>query len=93
MVTAELFASVPQSVGNITFTPDNRVIYSHHPFFSPDVRVAELMPTARTSSPFPNADVEYAAARDRPVPRQCARSCAATRTRSYGCWTWGSAHP
>ena len=24
MVTAELFASLPQSVGNITFTPDNR---------------------------------------------------------------------
>ena len=41
MVTAELFASVPQSVGNITFAPDNRVIYSHHPFFSPEIRVAE----------------------------------------------------
>jgi len=26
MVTAEFFASLPQSVGNITFTPDNRVI-------------------------------------------------------------------
>jgi hypothetical protein len=44
MVTAELFASLPQSVGNITFTPDHRVIYSHHPFFAPEVRVAELNP-------------------------------------------------
>ena len=55
MVTAELFASVPQSVGNITFTPDNRVIYSHHPFFSPDVRVAELDADRKNFKPFPNA--------------------------------------
>lgn len=55
MLTAELFASVPQSVGNITFTPDNRVIYSHHPFFSPDVRVAELDADRKTFKPFPNA--------------------------------------
>lgn len=40
--TAELVAELPQSVGNVTFTPTNRVIFSHHPFFSPDVRVAEL---------------------------------------------------
>ena len=55
MVTAELFASVPQSVGNITFTPDNRVIYSHHPFFSPEIRVAELNPERKSFKPFPNA--------------------------------------
>ena len=55
MVTAELFASVPQSVGNITFTPDNRVIYSHHPFFSPEIRVAELNPDRKSFKPFPNA--------------------------------------
>jgi hypothetical protein len=55
MVTAELFASVPQSVGNITFTPDNRVIYSHHPLFSPEIRVAELNPDRKSFKPFPNA--------------------------------------
>jgi sugar lactone lactonase YvrE len=55
MVTAELFASVPHSVGNITFTSDNRVIYSHHPFFSPDVRVAELDADRKNFKPFPNA--------------------------------------
>ncbi len=54
-VTAELFASVPQSVGNITFTPDNRVIYSHHPFFSPEMRVVELNPDRKSFKPFPNA--------------------------------------
>jgi Major royal jelly protein len=55
MVTAELFASLPQSVGNITFTPDNRVIYSHHPFFAPEIRVAELNPDRKSFKPFPNA--------------------------------------
>lgn len=52
---AELFAELPHSVGNITFTPDNRVIYSHHPFFSPDVRVAELNEDKASFTPFPNA--------------------------------------
>jgi hypothetical protein len=55
MVTAELFASLPQSVGNITFTPDNRVIYSHHPFFAPEIKVAELNPDRKSFKPFPNA--------------------------------------
>lgn len=55
MVTAELFASVPESVGNVTFTPDNRIIYSHHPFFSPDVRVAELNADRKSFKPFPDA--------------------------------------
>jgi hypothetical protein len=55
MMTAELFASVPESVGNVTFTPDNRVIYSHHPFFSPDVRVAALNADRKSFKPFPDA--------------------------------------
>lgn len=29
--TAEVVAELPEAVGNITFTADNRVIYSHHP--------------------------------------------------------------
>lgn len=54
MVTAEIFAELPQSVGNITFTPTNRVIFSHHPFFSPDIRVAELNPDRKSFKPFPD---------------------------------------
>lgn len=54
-VTAEIFARLPQSVGNVAFTPDNQVIFSHHPFYSPDVRVAQLT-SATTFAPFPNAD-------------------------------------
>ena len=54
-VTAEVFAKLPQSVGNIAFTPDNQVIFSHHPFYSPDVRVAKLT-SSTTFQPFPNAE-------------------------------------
>lgn len=51
----EVFAKLPQSVGNIAFTPDNQVIFSHHPFYGPDVRVAKLM-SPTTFEPFPNAE-------------------------------------
>ena len=54
-MTAEIFARLPQSVGNVAFTPDNQVIFSHHPFYSPDVRVAKLT-SATTFEPFPNAE-------------------------------------
>lgn len=51
----EVFARLPQSVGNIAFTPDNQLIFSHHPFYSPDVRVAKLT-SPTTFEPFPNAE-------------------------------------
>jgi hypothetical protein len=54
-VTAEIFARLPQSVGNVAFTPDNQVIFSHHPFYSPDVRVAKLT-SPTTFEPFPSAE-------------------------------------
>lgn len=53
-VTAEIVAELPQSVGNVTFSPDNRIFFSHHPFFSPDVRVAELGSDGKSFTPFPN---------------------------------------
>jgi hypothetical protein len=46
---------LPQSVGNIAFTPDNQLIFSHHPFYSPDVRVARLT-SPTTYEPFPSAE-------------------------------------
>ena len=54
-VRAEIVARLPQSVGNIAITPDNQIIFSHHPFFNPDVRVAKLT-SSTTFQPFPNAD-------------------------------------
>jgi len=54
-VQAEIVAELPQAVGNITFTPDKRVIFSHHPFYAPDIRVAELDPDGKSFKPFPDA--------------------------------------
>ena len=55
-IKAELFAELSESVGNITFTPKSDVIFSYHPFFDPDIRVAKLNPDRQSASPFPNAD-------------------------------------
>lgn len=54
--TPEVVAALPEAVGNITFTPDNRIIYSHHPFFSPEIRVAQLNADRRSERPFPNLE-------------------------------------
>jgi len=52
-VRAEIVARLPQSVGNIAITPDNQIIFSHHPFFSPDVRVAKLTSSTTFHSSVP----------------------------------------
>src|SRR5882672_10132230 len=54
-VRAEIVARLPESVGNIAVTPDNQLIFSHHPFFNPEIRVARLT-SPTTFQPFPNAD-------------------------------------
>lgn len=54
-VPVEVIARLPQSVGNIAFTPDNQIIFSHHPFYDPDIRVARLT-SPTTSEPFPNKE-------------------------------------
>ena len=48
-------ATLDQAPGNITVTPDKRIIFSLHQFFSPDWRVAEW--TDQGIKPFPNADI------------------------------------
>ena len=66
------------------------MIYSHHPSFAREIRVAELNPDGKRFKPFPNAAWN--------TPRceagqylDSVQGCAATRTRLYGCWTWASA--
>lgn len=54
-IQPEVVARLPQSVGNIAFTPDNQVIFSNHPFYNPDIRVAKLT-SPTTSEPFPNKE-------------------------------------
>jgi sugar lactone lactonase YvrE len=49
----ELVASLDQAPGNITVTPDQRIIISLHQFFSPDWRVAEW--TSGKLRAFPDA--------------------------------------
>ncbi|WP_299970391.1 L-dopachrome tautomerase-related protein [uncultured Roseobacter sp.] len=55
-IKAELFAELSGSVGNITFTPKSDVIFSYHPFFDPDTRVAKLNADRKSAIPFPNTD-------------------------------------
>jgi sugar lactone lactonase YvrE len=54
-VAVEIVARISQPIGNMTFTPDNRKFFSIHPFFKPDLRVAELT-SSTTFKPFPNLD-------------------------------------
>lgn len=54
-VQSEVIARLPFSVGNIAFTPDNQIIFSHHPFYSPDIRVAKLT-SPTTFEAFPNVE-------------------------------------
>ncbi|WP_232829258.1 major royal jelly family protein [Aureibaculum luteum] len=51
---AEVFATTDQAVGNITFTNTGDLVYSHHPFFSPDNRVMLMNAKTKISQPFPN---------------------------------------
>lgn len=53
---AEVFATVDQAVGNITFTPNGDLVYSHHPFFSPTDRVVRYDTATKTAAPFPNKE-------------------------------------
>ena len=70
---AEIFARLPQSVGNIAMTPDNQLIFSHHPFFSPDIRVAQA-DFANDVPAISERGLEHAEAGDRSIPRQRPRA-------------------
>ncbi|APU11566.1 hypothetical protein A5M85_15120 [Cellulophaga lytica] len=52
----ETYATVDQAVGNIAFTNDGELVYSHHPFFSPDIRVVKFDKKTNTTTPFPNLE-------------------------------------
>ncbi len=50
----EVFMTTDEAVGNITFTPNGNLVYSHHPFFQPKNRVMIYDKKAKTHKPFPN---------------------------------------
>lgn len=53
-INHEVFATVEQSVGNIAFTHEGDLVYSHHPFFNPAYRVVKYDAKTKTKKPFPN---------------------------------------
>lgn len=53
-VAHEVYATVNEAVGNITFTKQGKLVYSHHPFFNPKFRVVQYDATTQTTRPFPN---------------------------------------
>lgn len=59
MAKAEVYAEVDGAVGGITYTQNKRFIFSYHPFFNPDVKVAELLKNGKTRA-FPNDEMQHA---------------------------------
>lgn len=55
-IDAEIFATVDESVGNISFTKQGDLVYSHHPFFNPTYRVMKYDAKTKISKPFPNVE-------------------------------------
>lgn len=51
----EVVASLDRGPGNVTVTPDGRIILSLHQFYEPDLRVVELMEDG-TLEPFPTPE-------------------------------------
>lgn len=52
----EVFMITDRAVGNITFTPEGNLVYSHHPFFEPENRVMIYDKESKTHKPFPNKE-------------------------------------
>jgi len=52
----EIFATVNEAVGNISFTANGDLVYSHHPFFEPKIRVVKMDKETKQVEPFPNLE-------------------------------------
>ncbi|MDR6920776.1 MULTISPECIES: L-dopachrome tautomerase-related protein [Chryseobacterium] len=55
-IRPEIFATVEQAVGNIAFTHQGQLVYSHHPFFNPAFRVVKYDAKTQSALPFPNKE-------------------------------------
>ena len=53
-VKLEIYAKVPQAVGNIAYTHEGELVYSHHPFYAPKMRVMHYDARTKRSTPYPN---------------------------------------
>ncbi|QDZ91339.1 hypothetical protein D0436_13235 [Shewanella decolorationis] len=54
-VQPEVYASLDGAVGGISFTSTDRLIFSYHPFYQPNIKVGELLANGKVT-PFPNSD-------------------------------------
>ncbi|GGZ83408.1 L-dopachrome tautomerase-related protein [Paraglaciecola chathamensis] len=63
MAKTEVYAEVDGAVGGITYTQNQRFIFSYHPFFNPKVKVAELLENGQTIA-FPNEEMQRAYTND-----------------------------
>ncbi|WP_415405786.1 L-dopachrome tautomerase-related protein [Sulfurovum sp. CS9] len=52
----EIYAEVNQAVGNIAYTYKGELVYSNHPFYSPDIRVIHYNAKTKESTPYPNLE-------------------------------------
>ena len=55
-LVAEKVAELPAGVGNIAFTPNGEIIYSHHPFYGNEVAVAKMDADGKNFTPYPSAE-------------------------------------
>jgi len=53
-IKLEIYAKVPQAVGNIAYTHEGELVYSQHPFYAPKMRVMHYDATTKKSTPYPN---------------------------------------
>jgi len=56
LAEVETYATVDQAVGNIAFTNNGELVYSHHPFFGPEIRVVKFDKKTNATTPFPNLE-------------------------------------
>lgn len=55
-VEPEVFAELDEAVGNIAFTSNGDLVFSHHPFYAPKIRVMIMDYRTKVTKPFPNKE-------------------------------------
>ena len=53
-IDVEIYAKVPEAVGNIAYTYKGELVYSNHPFYAPKIRVMHYDWENKKATPYPN---------------------------------------
>lgn len=59
LAKSEVFATVNQAVGNIAYTNEGDLVYSHHPFFGPEIRVVKFDKKNKYDHTIPKFGMEH----------------------------------